>query len=137
MWIFSVGFYSIVQDVDDPAVLVCRARVASDLDQLRVVVPELSPTVRTPLRDYPYRARATRDALARGVSELILRCDYSNYKASIAARQGWPREQLYAQVWSVMLNAEEKLAADNPCRVPAPFIAPPRRKRSTKTRRPR
>lgn len=138
MWIFSsAGFFSVVQDVDDPDVLVVRARIASDLDELRQLVPELSTTARTPMRDYPYRARASREALARGLALVLDTLLYSNFKDSVAALQGLPREQLYAQVWSVMSNAEEKLADGEPSQPRAPLISQTRRNRSSKTRTPR
>lgn len=112
MWIFSeTSFVSVVQDVERPGQLVVRARIAADLDLdgLRRYVPDLSPTVSTPERDYPHRAWCSREGLALGMARQIMALSYDNYKAAVAARH-WPRERLYAQVWRVMLNAEEKLA---------------------------
>jgi hypothetical protein len=53
MWVFTrSSFLSIVADQDDPAVLVVRARVRTDIHRLwpKVIVDV------TPWRDYKYRA---------------------------------------------------------------------------------
>ena len=110
MWIFSgAGFVSIVQDADQPTRLWVRARVAADLGELRRYVPGLSRTTTTPSRDYRYRAFCSREELALGIARLVMEIDYPNFKAAVAARQGWSRERIYADVWSVMANAERKL----------------------------
>lgn len=136
MWIFTTsGFASIVQDSEDDDTLVVRARVASDLDELREIIDELSPTTRTPSRDYPYRATCRRLAFALGLTRLAMRIDYGNFKSAVAARQGWDREALYGQVWQVMNGAEEKLKL-----VPVPDrgLAPrPARKPSRRSRQAR
>lgn len=110
MWIFTTsGFASVVQDADDDDTLIVRTRVASDLDELREIIDELSPTICTPNRDYPYRATVRRLALALGLTRLAMHIDYKNFKAAVAARQGWEREALYAEVWQVLNGAEAKL----------------------------
>ena len=110
MWIFTTsGFASVIQDTEDDDTLVVRARVASDLDEIREIIDELSPTICTPSRDYPYRASVRRLAFALGLTRLAMRINYKNFKSAIGARQGWDREALYAQVWQVMNGAEEKL----------------------------
>ncbi len=112
MWIFSrKGFFSVVEDAQDPSRLVVRARVAADLDALRADVPDLSPTITTPARDYPYRAFCSRDGMAAGLAKQVLEIDYANFKREVERVQGLPRERLYAQVWSVMSSAEARLGA--------------------------
>lgn len=114
MWIFTTaGFASIVQHPDAPDLLVCRTRVAADLDEIRKFVPAMSQTIATPSRDYPYRSRVARDALAQGMARLVLEIGYVNFKSKIAV-QSLARARLYESVWQVMFNAEQKLACEAP-----------------------
>jgi hypothetical protein len=84
--------------------------VAVDLDNLRSkYLPNLGETISLPNRDYPYRAYATKGDVAVAVAAIALDIDYNNFKSEVVHTQGLPREQLYAQVWSVMYNAEGKL----------------------------
>lgn len=112
MWLFTtVGFFSVVRDnkADGQGLLV-RARVREDLEQLREkYLPELGKTTHDSTRDYPYRAKCSHDAFAQAAARIALEIDYSNFKGEVARKQGWDREKLYSQVWSVMLGAERKL----------------------------
>lgn len=102
MWLFTVhGFFSIVRKPGDTHLTV-RARAASDLDNLRALVPELSATVHTPNADYPYRATAGAVDLAIGLGELVQAIDYDNFKAEVGRRQGYGRAGLYGTVWGAM-----------------------------------
>lgn len=113
MWIFSsTGFVSVVEDVADRNRLVVRARIAGDLDSLRSYVANLSATVSTPTRDYPYRAYCSREDLSAGLAKLAVDIDYSNFKGEVMRTQGLPRERVYEQVWSVMRAGGAKLDAN-------------------------
>lgn len=140
MWIFSeAGFISVVQDGEDPELLVVRVRVASDLglDGLRRYVPDLSPTISTPTRDYPHRARCSREALAVGMARLVMEIDYGNFKSAVAERQGWSREHLYTRVWQIMSTAAEHLALPDAASASADARSTKRvRGRAAKSRQP-
>lgn len=122
MWIFCrAGFFSAVEAAESQPelggpteVLSIRARFASDLDSLReVYAPTLGPTVRLPGRDYPYRAYITKEAFAGVMVKVALDLDYSSFKAMVAEEQGRLRAHLYSDVWSVMNDAENKIAAEH------------------------
>lgn len=100
MWLFlPIGFFSVVQKPGD-SFLTVRARVSSDLDNLRTLVPELGETIHTPRNDYPYRATVSHEALAAGIGKLILAIDYDNFKAEVSRRQGFRRADVYHDVWA-------------------------------------
>ena len=140
MWIFiRQGFFSVVEDSQDPNRLVVRARVAADLNALRADVPDLSRTTATPSRDYPYRAFCPREAFAGGIAKIAMEIDYRNFKSEVMRIHGPPREHLYEEVWAIMRQAETRLVGQHlaprrPCALPAPQPAstkrsPPRRAR--------
>lgn len=124
MWLLTpLGFFSIVQKADDQAqgTLTVRARVASDLDNLRQsVLPSLSATVSGAGTDYQFRASAPRDDVARALSELALHTIYSNFKDEVAKRQGKARAALYHDVWDVLyrLQSTPKAIATGPVHHP-------------------
>ncbi|NYT60625.1 NUDIX hydrolase [Alcaligenaceae bacterium] len=110
MWLLTpLGFFSIVQKGNDQAqgTLTVRARVASDLDNLRQsVLPSLSATVSGAGTDYQFRASAPRDDVARALGELALHTTYSNFKDEVAKRQGKARAALYHDVWNVLYRLQ-------------------------------
>jgi hypothetical protein len=111
MWLFTtIGFYSVTQVKENPDLLQVRARVRGDLDNLRTkYMPELTPTVQLPGRDYPYRAYTDRAGLSAAMVQIVHDLTYSNFKSEVVVTQGLAREQLYHEVWHVMYNAEKKL----------------------------
>jgi hypothetical protein len=118
MWLFTtIGFFSVTNvgnKKGDEGVasdyLQVRARVRGDLDLLRTMyLPELTETVELPGRDYPYRGYVDRASLGVAMVKMIQDLTYSNFKNEVIVTQGLPRELLYAKVWSVMYNAEQKL----------------------------
>lgn len=111
MWIFStIGFFSVTQVKEKPEQLQIRARVRGDLDLLRTkYLPTLSETVELAHRDYPYRAYTDRVTLGQAMVQMMLDLNYSNFKNEVMDKQGLAREQLYAEVWTVMYGAERKL----------------------------
>jgi hypothetical protein len=111
VWLFTtVGFFSIVAEKDSPRRLVVRARIEEDLDALRGrYLPELSETVKLAARDYRYRGWCSHAAFARAAGRIARDITYSNFKSEVARKQGPAREALYAEIWSLMLNAEQRL----------------------------
>lgn len=103
MWVFTNrGFYSVVQDANDPGMLVVRARAKGDLIALRDFIPSLRIVV-LPNRDYEFRAYVERIEWEAALVELVEDIDYSNFKDSVTAKQGKTRHDIYLRVWSAML----------------------------------
>jgi hypothetical protein len=110
MWIcLNDAFFSIVKPERDRAkagTLLVRARVAGDIERhwpnARVI--------RTPDRDYLYRAYIPADEVNVAISQAIDHIDYGNFKNSV--RENW-RHDAYADVWTVMhrVQTRRKIAA--------------------------
>lgn len=80
MWVFTnKGFISIVQDKNNPSILMVRAR---DKKHLKTLFPKREP-IFTPKADYAYRISATRSDVENLVMGLIEHLDYTNFKDSI------------------------------------------------------
>jgi hypothetical protein len=107
MWIFTnIGFFSIVQK-PNTSWLTIRARVASDLENLRSkFMPSLSPTTTKGGHDYPYRATISHTDFATGLAKLSSAIDYSNFKDEVARRMGKKRSHIYSKVWQDLLALE-------------------------------
>lgn len=126
MWLFTtIGFFSVTAS-DDPKLLQVRARVRGDLDNLRTkYLPALTATIQLKNRDYPYRGYVDHASFGGAMVQIVDDLTYSNFKNEVAKVQGWPRERLYAKVWSVMNNAETKLADDERVHSePSPYSNP-------------
>lgn len=101
MWLFAKrGFFSIVQDKDDPEYLIVRARVKGDIERYW----PLSTVERHDDRDYLYRARIDRRLVARGLSVAVDQIDYVNFKTQIEDKK---RSPWYLQVWETMWDMQE------------------------------
>lgn len=104
MWIVTdCGFFSIVQKPEDAAAgtLTVRARVCSHLDRLRELrLPELGPTQEHAGSDYPFRAKAPRAAVAKGLASVVEALDYGNVKDACKKRIGDEFASALGKVWS-------------------------------------
>lgn len=106
MWLITpVGFFSIVRKPGDLAAgtLTVRARARGDLEALAARLPGLGPITDRGGTDYPYRARAPREALAEACAAMLREIDYANFKDAVAARQGPGRAEVYGKVWGTLL----------------------------------
>ena len=112
MWLITTfGFFSIVdkQAGKSAGVFTVRSRVRQDLERLKSsYLPELTEIVVGGGTDYRYRGTAPKQAVARAFGDAIADIDYSNFKNSVALRQGHPRHDAYAKVWQ---NLNDDLAA--------------------------
>jgi len=109
MWLITnIGFFSVVQKPGEQRLTV-RARVRSDLEQLREqFLPELSDPVADAGTDYRFRARVDHAAFARGLARMGEAIDYSNFKDEVARRAGWRRASLYGRVWRALFRLQEE-----------------------------
>lgn len=111
MWIASTrGFYSAVEDWDNPKVIRVRSRVRADLERLDDLV---KGGVRARIEkdvtaDYLYRLELSRAEWMRVVALLAIEVDYPNFKDAVHARQGGFRAALYHRVWAALLPLERR-----------------------------
>ena len=131
MWLMTpLGFFSIVQKPEDipRGTLTVRARIASDLDNLRNgPLPTLGPTITNAGTDYACRAIAPREDVAKALAAVVMDLDYVNFKTEVGKRQGKERAHLYGEVWNVLyeLQAEPfKAKARKPSSATKPPAVP-------------
>ena len=118
MWVFTNrGFYSVVQNEDDPSELVVRARARGDLENLREFIPGLK-ILEWEGRDYPCRIIVHRPVWERAMQALTQDIDYGNYKDSVKAKQGAERADLYLRIWSA------GCLIGRPARKPQRYVSP-------------
>lgn len=112
MWLFCRdGFFSAVQDRDDPARLLVRARVRVDLERALARLPAGShtPLVHTPNTDYAYRAFVDRAVWAEYVADVATEVDYPNFKGAVLGRYDFARTRAYHAVWGCMVGLQRDL----------------------------
>lgn len=105
MWVFlNDAMFSFVQDRKDKSMLVCRARIAGDIEK---VFPgaDVKETIDS---DYRFRAWIARDMVSTAMAQEVGRIDYENFKNSIPAHDK-QRHDAYLGVWSVMFNLQSRL----------------------------
>ena len=108
MWLMTnFGFFSIVQKKDDD-ILTVMARARSDLETLKErYIPTLGHILKGEGTDYQYRARVSREDMAEALGKIIMDIDYSNFKVSVAEKQGRKRSRIYEEVWGALLNLQK------------------------------
>jgi len=103
VWIYTVsGFYSIVEDRDDPDLLLVRARVKGDIQRLW---PQAEVAF-TPDHDYAYRCLLPRRIVGHAVSEAIKKVGYHSYKDAVRDKR---RSIDYLKVWTAMVEMQSVL----------------------------
>lgn len=96
MWIcLNNSFLSVVQNRDDPSILLVRARVAGHIER---VFPD-AKVFTDPKADYLYRANIKRQVVAKTVAASIEKINYDNFKDSV---EDDPLHVAYLKVWSTM-----------------------------------
>ena len=96
------GFFSAVEDRNDPDTVFVRARLLGDAERLALAVG--ATVLETPAADYRFRVRMTKTVWARYVADCAAGIDYDNFKNAVAARQGGARASVYSEVWGVPAN---------------------------------
>lgn len=99
MWVFlSNSFLSIVKIRSLPkGRLLVRARRRGDISR---VFPKVR-ILKTPNRDYAWRAVVSQKAVAAALTNQVMAIDYSNFKDSVGIRD-YARHAAYLRVWSAM-----------------------------------
>ncbi len=112
MWIFTLdGFFSAVQDRNDPGQIMVRSRLRVDLEKmlarLEMKETEILAWVGT---DYAYRVFIPRSAW-RGYLEMMSDgLDYTNFKAAVVEHQDQGRSAAYYSVWRRLYDWQEQSA---------------------------
>lgn len=101
MWIFlNNAFLSIVEYRDDNQLLMVRARLAGDIEQ---VFPDYE-VKKTPNADYLYRAVIEKAVVSDAIAQSIQAINYDNFKNSVPNHQ---RHDAYLDVWTTMSQLQE------------------------------
>jgi hypothetical protein len=103
MWLITnEGFFSVVQKPDDVGkdTLTVRARVLSDLKNLKKRLPDMGEITVSKYTDYRYRAKVPRGQLANAIEQMVKDIRYSNFKDEVADKQGQGRADIYSNVWA-------------------------------------
>lgn len=112
MWIMdSFGrFYSAVEHNNDSDLVVVRARVIKDAEQLAWWVSENEGFKHDVLQfegtDYPARVIMTKLAWARYLVYAAQNVTYGNYKNHVKDLHGAERANIFSSVWTALLRLE-------------------------------
>jgi len=109
MWIFmNDAMLSIVENRDDPATLLVRARREGDIERTFPLIETFTDVT----ADYLFRAFVPREMVAEVLADRLANIDYTNFKGSIPIEDE-PRHRAYMGVWGVMhdLQVRENRAA--------------------------
>jgi len=114
MWLHTDrGFYSAVEDRKNPEMLLIRARISADLDNLEKAVGPLERWVDTSA-DYHYRARMTRIAFANFAASVAMSVDYDSHFKEVVGRRApmsenakFPRSRAMMDVWDALANLQK------------------------------
>jgi len=105
MWVFAKqGMYSVVQHRTNRELVLIRARVRKDLEDLRKLQPTLPQVIATPKADYPFRIVAYKQDWLCALFELGRRATYPNFKAAITDKK---RHDLLLKVWGLLRELEK------------------------------
>lgn len=107
MWLMTTsGYYSVVQHREDPELVLVRARVRADLENLEKFIPGLSETLRyDATADYPHRMVMDRAVWMSIVTQLTLEVDYDNFKSAVG-RADPERAHVYHNIWYRLTDLE-------------------------------
>ena len=106
MWVFlNDSFFSIVQHREKNNVVVVRARIKGDLEN---VFGHEHGVFDTKESDYKFRMFLNKEYVSKVLQEKVMAIDYGNFKDSIK-KNDTDRKSAYMYVWSVMNGWQEKL----------------------------
>jgi hypothetical protein len=104
MWLMTTfGFFGIIQGTPDDTLLTIRASARNDLDTLRGrYLPSLGDIEEDPETDYKFRAKASREDVARALSHIAMDIDYGNFKEKAKELQGSRAARIHGGLWEVL-----------------------------------
>ena len=112
MWIFTnKGFLSIVEDKDDPARLLVRARYEGDIERH---FGEEAEVIELEFSDYRFRVFLPREEVRAVIDRELAALDYGNFKnsfdrdnVSLSLETREERHDALFKVWSTMLDSQK------------------------------
>jgi len=112
MWIFTnKGFLSIVEDKDDPARLLVRARYEGDIERH---FGEEAEVIELEFSDYRFRVFLPREEVRAVIDRELVALDYGNFKnsfdrdnVSLSLETREERHDALFKVWSTMLDSQK------------------------------
>ena len=112
MWIFTnKGFLSIVEDKDDPARLLVRARYEGDIERH---FGEEAEVIELEFSDYRFRVFLPREEVRAVIDRELASLDYGNFKnsfdrdnVSLSLETREERHDALFKVWSTMLDSQK------------------------------
>ena len=100
MWLFSKNnFLSIVENHDDPEMLLVRARFRGDIEE---IFPD-AEVIEGEGTDYLFRAWVKRTEVADVLRAQVINIDYPNFKSANYSN----RHHHLMRIWDVMYKAQE------------------------------
>lgn len=111
MWLITTnGFFSAVEDRDDPNIIRVRCRAEGDAEYLTRRLRELGVPGHEVLTDegsdYRYRVYVDRATFSAFVMDQALDINYGNVKDAVKERQGPERASVYMRVWAALLELQ-------------------------------
>ena len=107
MWVLTThGFFSAVENRDDPSQVMVRARVREDLESLCAQLDGPEP-VYGQGTDYPWRTFVSKEEWAQWLAGAAREIEYDNFKNAVAREQGHARASVYGEVWGALKRLEE------------------------------
>lgn len=115
MWIFTTsGFFSCVQDKQDPRQIQMRARSKQDIEAIEAIMKqrglEFTGPFETPKADYRYRVVMPRPIFLAVMVEIAGDLNYTNFKD--AAHRSGQGDKPLMRVWSVMAEYQDRLVRE-------------------------
>jgi len=97
------GFFSVVQDEEDEAFLLIRARRKADLENLAALASFKAVVEETDTADYKYMIRLKRGSARRILAATFDQINYPNFRDKISKTPD-QREKIfsYRQIWSTL-----------------------------------
>lgn len=113
MWAFTkLGFFSVVEDNENRALVKVRARVKEDIKSLREYARAKGiknlRLQQTPEADYRWRMSMVKKDWAKIVAMLALEISYGNFKNEVLTDHQAPRGRAYMDVWLTMVRFQEE-----------------------------
>jgi hypothetical protein len=110
MWIFTLdGFFSAVQDKNDPGRIMVRSRLKEDLENMLArLTGQDAEILAWTGTDYAYRVFIPRSEWRRYLETMSDGLNYTNFKAAAVDHQDHARSQAYYTVWRRLHEWQEQ-----------------------------
>jgi len=107
MWVFNLdGFFSVVEDRNNPGMVLVRARYQEDLGKAAKKM-RMRSIFHTPSSDYLYRVSVPKEIWVAYIARSAAEINYDNFKAAVMWRTDGTRLEKYHEVWAVMAGETE------------------------------